>query len=591
MKRKAVTILLATVLCAVFAATASASETKSVKATIYPLESTIYEDMDALYALCGLARPSTNRPWSDSQARLILSGIDRSSLSGVALSLYDAISGELDKGLRWKVGDDFQLDTGIIFGLEMYAHSNTEDFVTEDDWERSYQERKSLMRLHFDFTANDFFYTTSDIHYKWMRADYNDTFGSYLADGKTSTDGYVASYKVDDSSHYVKKSYAFSRGFFTSFFTNTMNFSFIWPKRAIVSLGGDRWNLSFNRDVLSLGNAGFGNLLVDKHHFSDYARLTVFGKNFNYDWILMFLNTTVSDNEQSATTEGRIFMIHTLQFRVLNKVSMTISENVMYKYTTFDLGFMNPGFIYHNLNNRSMFNAIAYAEVNWTVIHGLEIYGQYALDQARAPHEGDSQSDASGLVAGVQYTNSLGHGVLTTYAEFAQTTPLLYRRDGLDFVRVYRYWSHSTKEADPANTTFYGGHVPFFDYIGFPYGGDCRMLELCSTYKSLDHWSVSLFGRWMDKGYMNIFRSHSNSGNNEDDANYAGKTPSGDIISRNLTFGLEFEADLDKLFGWPGVSFEGELDWLNRWDFTKATKEYSGRESDIQLTLGMTVSI
>ena len=51
----------------------------------------------------------------------------------------------------------------------------------------------------------------------------------------------------------------------------------------------------------------------------------------------------------------------------------------------------------------------------------------------------------------------------------------------------------------------------------------------------------------MDKGYMNIFRSHSNSGNNEDDANYAGKTPSGDIISRNLTCGLEFEADLDKL--------------------------------------------
>ena len=154
----------------------------------------------------------------------------------------------------------------------------------------------------------------------------------------------------------------------------------------------------------------------------------------------------------------------------------------------------------------------------------------------------------------------------------------------MDFVRVYRYWSFS-------NETFVGGHVPFFDYIGFPYGGDCRMLELCSTYKSLDHWSVSLFGRWMDKGYMNIFRSHSNSGNNEDDANYAGKTPSGDIICRNLTFGLEFEADLDKLFGWPGVSFEGELDWLNRWDFTKATKEYSGHESDIQFTLGMTVSI
>ena len=50
-----------------------------------------------------------------------------------------------------------------------------------------------------------------------------------------------------------------------------------------------------------------------------------------------------------------------------------------------------------------MFNALAYLDINWTVLPGLEIYGQYALDQARAPHEGDSQSDASGFVAGFRY--------------------------------------------------------------------------------------------------------------------------------------------------------------------------------------------
>ena len=585
MKRKGVLFLAVLLMLCAGLASLFADETNPVKAIIYPLDSSIYENMDALYALCGLARPSTNRPWSDAQARLILSKVDRSSLSGVSLGLYDAILAELDEGLRWKVGDDFQLDVGMIFGLEMYAHSNTTDFTTEDDWERSYQERKSLMRLHFNFTASDFFYTTSDIHYKWSRADYNDNYGNYLTD-RASADGYIASYKIDGSSYYVNKSYAFSKGFFTSFFTNTMNFSFIWPKRAIVSLGGDRWNFSINRDVLSLGNARFGNLLVDGHDFSDYARLTVFGNCFNYDWILMFLNTTVTDNEQSATTEGRIFMIHTLQFRILDKVSMTISENVMYKYSTFDLLFLNPGFIYHNLNNRSMFNAIAYAEVNWAVVPGLEVYAQYAMDQARAPHEGDSQSDSSGIIAGLQHTCAIGNGVLTSYAEFAQTTPLLYRRDIVDFVRVNRYWSHGALD-----NSFGGGHVPFFDYIGFPYGGDCRLFEIRSTYDSLDHWSVSGFARLFDRGYMNLFRSHNDGGNNEGDANYAGKTPSGDIISRNLTCGLEFKADLDKLFSWPGITFNGELDWLNRWDYTKATKEYSNHRTDVQLTLGLSLSI
>ena len=586
MKRKDTLIFSLLLLLLVGLFSLEAAELRPVKAMIYPLDSPIYEDMDALYSLCGLARPSTNRPWSDSQARLILSKVDKAELSGVAAGLYEAILSELDKGLRWKIGDDFQLDTGIVFGLEMYAHSNTADFTTEDDWERSYQERKSLMRLHFDFTSGDFLYTTSDIHYKWSRADYNDNYGNYLADYGASTNGYIASYKMDDTAYYVKKSYAFSQGFFTSFFTNTMNFSFIWPKRAVFSLGGDRWNLSVTRDDLSLGNDFFGNLLVDRHHFSDYARLTVFGNHFNYDWIMLYLNTTVTDNEQHATTEGRIFMIHTLQFRILDRISMTISENVMYKYNTFDLGFLNPAFIYHNLNNRSMFNAIAYAEANWAVVPGLEVYAQYAMDQARAPHEGDSQSDSSGIVAGARYTCALGNGVLASYAEFAQTTPLLYRRDIVDFVRANRYWSHSALDG-----SFGGGHVPFFDYIGFPYGGDCRMLEIRSTYKALSHWSVSGFARWFDRGYMNLYRSHNKDGNNEGDANYAGKTPSGDIIFRNVVCGLEFKADLDRILSWPGITFEGELDWLNRWNYTKATKQYSDHQTDVQLTLGFSVSV
>ncbi len=584
MKRKGTLIFSLLLLLLVGLFSLEATELRPVKAMIYPLDSPIYEDMDALYSLCGLARPSTNRPWSDSQARLILSKVDKAELSGVAAGLYEAILSELDKGLRWKIGDDFQLDTGIVFGLEMYAHSNTADFTTEDDWERSYQERKSLMRLHFDFTSGDFLYTTSDIHYKWSRADYNDIYGNYLADHRVSDDGYVASYKMEDSSYYVKKSHAFSQGFFTSFFTNTMNFSFIWPKQAVFSLGGERWNLTISRDRLSMGNARFGNLLVDGHDFSDFARLTLFGDIFKYDWVLMYLNTLVSDNEQHATTEGRIFMIHTLQFRILDRVSLTVSENVMYRYENFDLLYLNPSFIYHNLNNRSMFNALAYLELNASILPGLEVYGQYAMDQARAPHEGESQSDSSGFVAGLRYTNALGNGVLSSGAEFAFTTPLLYRRDIVDFVRVNRYWSHS-------NDSFGGGHVPFFDYIGFPYGGDCMLLQLSCDYRSLDDWSASVFARGMDRGYMNMYRSHNTGGKNTEDANYPGKTPSGDVIKRHLVCGLLFDADLGALFSWPGVSFEGELDWVNRWDYEKSTRQYSDYETDVQFTFGVTVSI
>ena len=585
MKRKAVATLLTAVMLAFCLATVSASESEPVKAIIYPLDSPLYEDMDALYALCGLARPSTNRPWSDAEARRILDRIDPDALGAAASGLYDEILSILGEGLRWQFGDDFQLTLGVDFALEMYAHSNQDDFTTEDDWERSYNERKSLMKFNFEFTSGENFYTASDLHYRYKRADQDDVFEYYYGN-LDSNDHYVASYAIEPDSNaaHVKQSNQFTRAFFTNVYFNTEHFSFIWPRRAVLSLGGDNWNFSINRDVLSLGNASVGNMLVDCHHFSDYARLTLFGEYFKYDWVLLFLNTIVSDNEHTEQDEGRIFMIHTLNFRILDKVSLTVSENVMYRYDTFDLQYLNPAFIFHNLNNRGMFNALAYVDINWAVMPGLEVYGQYALDQARAPHEGTSQSDSSGFVAGIRYTNALGNGVLSSYAEFAQTTPLLYRRDIVDFVRCYRYWSFS-------NGTFVGGHVPFFDYIGFPYGGDCRLLEVRSTYTSLEHWKVSLFGRFADHGVMNIFMSHSTSGNNEDDANYAGKTPSGDVICRSLVCGLEFEADLDRLFSWPGVSFEGELDWVNRWGYTKATREYSDHEADIQLTLGFSVSV
>ncbi len=577
--------LLCTVLVIVSLSFAFSAEKSDVKAIIHPIESTIYSDMDALYALSGMARPSTNRPWSDAEARMILSRVDREGLSALAAELYDRIETELDKGLRWQFGDDFQLSVGADFAMEMYAHSNSEDFTTEDDWERSYNERKSLMKFYFEFTSGDNFYTASDIHYRYKRADHNDTFGYYYEDLATA-DHYVASYPIEADSHaaYVKQSYQFTQNWFTNVYFDTTHFSFIWPRRAVLSVGGKDWNFSINRDDLSLGNANFGNLLVDDHHFSDYARLSFFGKYFKYDWVLLYLNTIVSDNEQHASTEGRIFMIHTLNFRIWERISMTVSENVMYRYENFDLQYLNPAFIYHNLNNRSMFNALAYVDLNVAVLPGLEVYAQYAMDQAKAPHEGEGQSDSSGIVVGVQYTNTLGHGVLTSYAEFAQTTPLLYRRDIVDFVRCNRYWSFS-------NETFVGGHVPFFDFIGFPYGGDCRMLELRSEYTSLDHYGVSVFARGMDRGVFTLYTSHNVAGNNDDDADYEGKTPSGDIITRIFTCGVEFEADLDALFRWPGVSFEGELDWINIWDYTKASKEYSNYRTDVQLTLGMSVKI
>lgn len=66
-------------------------------AVIKPLDSSLYEDMDDLYALNGLARPSTNRPWSNAEARLILSKVDASNLDDVSKRLYSRILSVLEQ--------------------------------------------------------------------------------------------------------------------------------------------------------------------------------------------------------------------------------------------------------------------------------------------------------------------------------------------------------------------------------------------------------------------------------------------------------------------------------------------------------------
>lgn len=550
-------------------------------AIIFPSGDPLYSDMDSLYAEALLVRPSGNRPWSEAEARKLLSAVDRNSLGEYGMKLYDKIEERIERGLRWNWGEDFSLSVGLEIAPEVYFHTNDESFITETDWERSYDERSSLLRLYIETGANDNFYLTSDIHYRYRRADRLDVFTPYSSTdgGRLTMDGYVASYRIDDGS-FVSRSHYFSEKAMSNAFLDTTHFSFIWPRRAVFSFGGSDWNFSISRDYLSLGNAYFGNLLVDDHTFSDYSKLTFFSPFFRFDSVLMFLNTAVNPGEH-MDEEGRIYLIHTLQFRILERVSLTVSENVMYKYKTLSLMYFNPSYIYHNINNRSMFNAFLYLDVNVLIAKGLEFYGQFALDQARAPNEDDSQSNSMGFVTGLSYRKTIHDGTLLLYAEYTKTMPLLYRRDEVDFIRTYRY------NAVNADAYF----VTYFDYIGFPYGGDTRMLEIKGKYTSLDNWEASLFTRFVQKGEVNIFSSHNTEGRNEGWANLSGDTPYGDRVKYFMVIGLEGASNLSSLFSWPEVSFSFELDWISRFIYTKSTQAATERKSDLQLTLGLKISI
>ncbi|MGN0906089.1 MAG: hypothetical protein ACI4NM_02985 [Bullifex sp.] len=546
-------------------------------------DSSLYPILDSLFALSSLPSPNTNRPWTESQARLYLSQIDQSLLSEEGKHLCKEAEKIIDSGLRWQVGDEFGISGGITFANEFYAHTNP-SFATEEYWVRSWSDRKPLIRLWGEAASGTIFYTSADLLYRYGRAAKEDHYG-LLKDIMTA-DGYIGSSKLSDpdTTPYVITSKYFSDTFATNFFTDTQNFSFIWPNRAIFSAGGNGWNISFSRDRLKLGKSHIGSLLVDDHSdYSDTLRTTFFNKYFTYDWILMPMNI-LTGHEEVSPSESRVYMIHTLDFRILDRVSLKLSENVMWKYSVFDIGYLNPAFFFHNLNNRSMFNALAYIEVNAAITKGLTIYGQYAMDQMRAPHEGSEQADAWGFSAGAEYTFTGPGGVFTLYGEYLLTSPLLYRRDGIDFIKVSRYYHQGSD-----NDTY--GHIPFFEYIGYRYGGDTSTAKAGITYLNPAWGSAEASIQLMEHGNMSKYASHNSEGNNGGTADIKEATPTGDSVLRAIIISLKAEADLSSILPWPGIKAYAEADWIGKASYTKANGTYTDYASDLQVSLGVSVAI
>ena len=145
----------------------------SVSSYILPLSSSIYDDMDALYRLTGQVPPSTSRPWSAAEARLILSRLDEESMTPDERRIYIEIEKIIDDAEpRWRTEDSsFGFGTELKVQPEIYAHSNGNDFRGEEDWAYTYDERAPFLHLGIDMSVFDTFYTYADLQYTMGRYD------------------------------------------------------------------------------------------------------------------------------------------------------------------------------------------------------------------------------------------------------------------------------------------------------------------------------------------------------------------------------------------------------------------------------------
>lgn len=511
---------------------------------VLPLSSSVYDEMDALYALCGLAAPSAARPWTCAEAGVMLRRIDETALDSRAQGLYDRIAAELSAPFKFNIDDLARLDLRLDAALEAYAHTNSDDFVLEEDWRYGYEQRKPLLKLTLELGIASWFYVTSDLQYGRNRFNRRDL----RRDAADLTAGVGAVIPPGAGSYaFPYRSWAYAGPFITNVTTSFDEFDFDWPKRANLTVGGEHWNLSIARDRVKWGRGRTGSFIFDdRRDYHEYFQFSAFTGNFKYQW----LNAFYSLPEFDGTKGFKFLMAHRLEFRVFPSMVFAVSENLMVDPGGFSPVNGNPAFVYHNWYDRSHFNAIAQLELEYAPAAGWRLYTEAVIDQFRAFWEAGGEPGSWGILSGAAYTRFAGPGFLTLSLEGAYTSPLLYRRDMVDFLAASPVQVNGSKD----NLVF--------DYIGYPYGGDALVLQLDSRYRFPGSAlvSASLFG--VMHGRMNPFVSHNRDGNNAGLADLTDHTPSGGEDERELALGISVRGDypLPKIsvFGisvWAGTDF------------------------------------
>ncbi len=588
--------------------------TTNLSSFIIPIEeSEFYDDTYTLYSLLGLASPSYSQPWTGSEAEIILSKTEElASKNNFTQNLLSSLKSRLERyNPKFSLSDGFGYEIGVTASPEIYLHANTEDYVNDTDWFYNFDKRQKLLTLELEFSAKDFFYTYSELAFTKSRYSWNGTeLYSHETDFPFGIGAIVDSYEnvkkkymeengiADEtelpldwdleyrySPHVVKSSTSFSSAYNDNTpFWSLWNIAANFPTRAFVSFGGDNWNFLFGRDRLNWGRSIIGSFVIDKHvSYHDFARLSIYTDSFKYEWNNIFLETQpyVSEEDKKGPEDIRIFMNHRLEFRPLSWLSFVLAESIMYRSQVLEIQNLNPAFIYHQLNNRDLFNSIASLELYVTPLKGWDIYWQLGLDNATIPGEGNSQSNALGMLLGSSYSFTLGSGYVKATAEGSFTTPMMYRRDGVDFLMLQRDYTF----------IYQGSGTVKLNYIGFPYGSDATVGKLQVEYNIPEVIYIALGSELIRKGEITMFHSHNSENNNNEKANIKGNTPYGDIITYQLTISAEAKYYVPQLIKWMDISVFGNLAYLSRWTHNKKTEETTKAKSDIQFSFGFSLEV
>ena len=415
--------------------------------TILPVSSPVYQMIDNIYYESGFAQPETARPWSYSELSSTLDRIDFFSLSKAGKEAYGYIQGIVNWDEPLVADGNFSFDSGINLTPEGFYHFEIEDSLEEPpeayDWNHGYEERKSFLTIPLEFWYGNSLYMISQIEVK----------EEYRTVTSPSTPDVAGNY------------------FNVLFDDPNPRLDLYFPFRAVLSLGGDWWDIYFGRDDLSWGNGVSGNLMLsDYSDFYDFLELKTRSKIFTFTSIYSVMDKYLPNEDRfdGETTPYSAFMSHRLEARFLDgKIQAAVNESVTFSnYLPEIIRDLNYLMIFHNWTIPERTNSLMSFELSINPWKYMNIYGQLAMDEFATKYETDRDGGGGppiwGYLAGIKGAYPVDSGYLSFVGEWAQTSPWLYnRRTDPYFYNTRRYWSLVTDT---------------FEYVtkplGYEYGSD-----------------------------------------------------------------------------------------------------------------------
>ncbi|MEE8440219.1 MAG: capsule assembly Wzi family protein [Spirochaetia bacterium] len=426
MRRLVITAALLTVVGAAWAAPAN-------PATATPNDP-LYQSVRRLALLAGQSPPSAVSPISYGELEAVLRRMDVDRLAPEQQDQYRAALRRVVAGASTVPGGTIAIEST----LEGYFHSADD----VDEWLYWYPDRRSLLSIPVRVSPVAGFGISMDLDW---RQNYP-IFPGYEGIYETITPDPLSNVFADLRETDVQ-----------------------FPFHALLTAAGSGWSMQFGRSRIGWGLGHTGSLLLSDHvEYHDFLMASVFGRLISYRALYLDLEPWLN---AGGTDPDRVYLAHRIEFRPSPWLTFAANEALIFHGKAIELRYLNPLMILHNWFIPQYGNSMINLELSVRPLRGLEVWAHLAVDQVQSALEKersytDSEPEAFGYLAGVEYAMPISDSWLTIGTEWAYLDPWMYIGRSIMGSLTYR------RRVQAENVLPAGAKVIVEKSLGYPSGPD-----------------------------------------------------------------------------------------------------------------------